>query len=253
MRTRAAKRALAARGMVEAVTWSFISEDQAEALRRRRAGSDARQPDRGRSCRTCGPRCCRACSRPPSAMPIGASAMSRCSRSRAGLRERRAGRPARRVAAGVRRGTARLERRRPRTGTAAPSRSMSSTPRPTRSRCSTALGVAGRAACRSTAGGPAWYHPGRSGTLQMGPKVVLGCFGEFHPEALEALDVSGPLVGFEVSSRRAAAAEGEADHASSRRWTCPPSRRSRATSPSSSTRRWKPATWSRPRRAPTAR
>src|SRR5690606_6729492 len=48
------------------------------------------------------------------------------------------------------------------------------------------------------AGGPAWYHPGRSGTIKLGPKVVLGTFGEFHPSTLATLDVSGPLCGFEV-------------------------------------------------------
>jgi phenylalanyl-tRNA synthetase beta chain len=48
------------------------------------------------------------------------------------------------------------------------------------------------------AGGPAWYHPGRSGTIKLGPKTVLGTFGEFHPKTLETLDVAGPLAGFEV-------------------------------------------------------
>ena len=48
------------------------------------------------------------------------------------------------------------------------------------------------------AGGPAWYHPGRSGVIKLGPKTVLGHFGEFHPKTLEVLDVSGPLCGFEV-------------------------------------------------------
>jgi phenylalanyl-tRNA synthetase beta chain len=48
------------------------------------------------------------------------------------------------------------------------------------------------------AGGPSWYHPGRSGTIKLGPKIVLGTFGEFHPKVLEALDVSGALSGFEV-------------------------------------------------------
>jgi phenylalanyl-tRNA synthetase beta chain len=43
-----------------------------------------------------------------------------------------------------------------------------------------------------------WYHPGRSGLIKLGPKVVLGHFGEFHPNTLDALDVSGPLCGFEV-------------------------------------------------------
>jgi phenylalanyl-tRNA synthetase beta chain len=48
------------------------------------------------------------------------------------------------------------------------------------------------------AGGPAWYHPGRSGTIKMGPKVVLGYFGEFHPKTLSELDVSGVYCGFEI-------------------------------------------------------
>ena len=47
-------------------------------------------------------------------------------------------------------------------------------------------------------GGPAWFHPGRSGTIQMGPKNILGHFGELHPRALEALGAEGPLVAFEV-------------------------------------------------------
>src|SRR5690606_38721089 len=41
-------------------------------------------------------------------------------------------------------------------------------------------------------------HPGRSGTIKLGPKIVLGTFGEFHPRTLEILDASGPLCGFEI-------------------------------------------------------
>lgn len=44
---------------------------------------------------------------------------------------------------------------------------------------------------------PAWYHPGRSGVLKMGTNIVAR-FGEIHPATLEALDVKGPVVGFEV-------------------------------------------------------
>jgi phenylalanyl-tRNA synthetase beta chain len=51
-------------------------------------------------------------------------------------------------------------------------------------------------------GGPAWFHPGRSGTIQIGPQNILGHFGELHPAALEALDAKGPLVGFEVILER---------------------------------------------------
>src|SRR3546814_3713209 len=47
-------------------------------------------------------------------------------------------------------------------------------------------------------GAPDWYHPGRSGTLRLGPKTVLAVFGELHPRSLQAMDIKGPLVGFEV-------------------------------------------------------
>jgi phenylalanyl-tRNA synthetase beta chain len=47
-------------------------------------------------------------------------------------------------------------------------------------------------------GGPAWFHPGRSGTIQIGPQNVIGHFGELHPRTLEALDAEGPLVAFEA-------------------------------------------------------
>ena len=45
---------------------------------------------------------------------------------------------------------------------------------------------------------PQWYHPGRSATVRLGPKLVLAHFGEFHPATLKTLDVAGPAVGFEV-------------------------------------------------------
>ena len=51
-------------------------------------------------------------------------------------------------------------------------------------------------------GGPAWFHPGRSGTIQIGPQNVLGHFGELHPRALETLDAEGPLVAFEIVLER---------------------------------------------------
>jgi phenylalanyl-tRNA synthetase beta chain len=58
------------------------------------------------------------------------------------------------------------------------------------------------AALQVVPGGPAWLHPGRSGTIQIGPQNVLGHFGELHPRALEALDARGPLVAFEVILER---------------------------------------------------
>jgi phenylalanyl-tRNA synthetase beta chain len=46
--------------------------------------------------------------------------------------------------------------------------------------------------------GPPWYHPGRVGSLMLGPKNRLASFGEMHPRVLAALDVAGPLVAFEI-------------------------------------------------------
>ena len=54
------------------------------------------------------------------------------------------------------------------------------------------------AALQTSTAAPAWYHPGRAGTLRLGPKTVLAAFGEIHPGVLAAMDVDGPVVGFEV-------------------------------------------------------
>ena len=48
-----------------------------------------------------------------------------------------------------------------------------------------------------SADAPAWYHPGRSGTLRLG-KTVLAWFGEIHPKILRRLGDRGPAAGFEV-------------------------------------------------------
>ena len=45
-------------------------------------------------------------------------------------------------------------------------------------------------------GAESWWHPGRHGKLCLGPKKVLGVFGELHPKVLKALDVKGPAVAF---------------------------------------------------------
>jgi phenylalanyl-tRNA synthetase beta chain len=62
------------------------------------------------------------------------------------------------------------------------------------------LGAAGAPVekLQAMAEGPPWYHPGRVGTLALGPKNRLAVFGEIHPRVLAAMDVTGPLVAFEV-------------------------------------------------------
>ncbi len=59
-----------------------------------------------------------------------------------------------------------------------------------------ALGVAN--AVQVAPGGPAFLHPGRSATLQFGPKNVVGWFGQLHPNVCETLDAEGPIVAFEI-------------------------------------------------------
>src|SRR5439155_26160957 len=62
-----------------------------------------------------------------------------------------------------------------------------------------ALAAAGAAVdnIQSMADPPPWYHPGRAGRLRLGP-TELGHFGELHPDVLEAFDAKGPITAFEV-------------------------------------------------------
>ncbi|MEX0810137.1 MAG: phenylalanine--tRNA ligase subunit beta [Dongiaceae bacterium] len=48
-----------------------------------------------------------------------------------------------------------------------------------------------------TTDAPAWYHPGQSGVLRLGPNAIAS-FGAVHPRVLKALDVKGPAVAFEL-------------------------------------------------------
>ncbi|MEQ1890205.1 MAG: phenylalanine--tRNA ligase subunit beta [Alphaproteobacteria bacterium] len=59
------------------------------------------------------------------------------------------------------------------------------------------LGVA-QDKLRITADAPNWYHPGRSGVIRLGPKNALAAFGEVHPAILEAIDMRGPVMAFEI-------------------------------------------------------
>jgi len=49
----------------------------------------------------------------------------------------------------------------------------------------------------SSSDAPTYYHPGRSATIRLG-KNVMAQFGEIHPGVLQALGVDGPVVAFEV-------------------------------------------------------
>lgn len=45
---------------------------------------------------------------------------------------------------------------------------------------------------------PDWAHPGRGGRVTLGPKVTIAWFGEVHPRLLAEFDVTGPVVALEV-------------------------------------------------------
>lgn len=45
---------------------------------------------------------------------------------------------------------------------------------------------------------PEWFHPGKSGVIRLGPKTVLAHFGEVHPTTCKILDIDGTATAFEV-------------------------------------------------------
>ncbi|WP_024588130.1 phenylalanine--tRNA ligase subunit beta [Aliihoeflea sp. 2WW] len=194
IRTRSAKRALAVRGMMEAVTWSFIPEAHAKLF-------GGGQP----ALKLANPIAADMSDMRPSLLPgLIAAAQRNADRGMgdvalfevSGIYEGDGADQQRRVAAGIRRGTAKLDGQgRHWAGNAGAVGVFDA-----KADAFAALEAAGAPVdkLQVEAGGPDWYHPGRSGTIKLGPKIVLGTFGEFHPRTLEALDASGPLAGFEV-------------------------------------------------------
>jgi phenylalanyl-tRNA synthetase beta chain len=197
LRTRRAKRALAARGMVEAVTWSFISKPAAELF----GGGKAELA-------LANPIASDLSDMRPSLLPgLIATAQANADRGFGDAAIFEVGqvfkgdRPEDQfiAASGVRHGIASSKGLgRHWTG------SQAANAFDAKADALAVLAAAGApmAALQIVPGGPAWLHPGRSGTIQMGPQNVLGYFGEIHPRTLEALRADGPLVAFEVTLDR---------------------------------------------------
>jgi phenylalanyl-tRNA synthetase beta chain len=193
-RTRRARRVLAARGLVEAVTWSFIARPVAEAFG---GGAPALA--------LTNPIAAEMSDMRPSLLPgLLAAAERNADRGYEDIALFEVGqvyagdRPADQTvaAAAVRRGTAAVSGAgRHWSGKAAAASVFDA--KADAFAVLDALGLSPERA-QVVAGAPAWFHPGRSGTIRLGPKTVIGWFGEFHPSVLERLDVHGPLAGFEV-------------------------------------------------------
>jgi phenylalanyl-tRNA synthetase beta chain len=198
VRTRKAKRALAARNLVEAVTWSFIAKPQAEFF-------GGGQPELALA----NPIAAELSDMRPSLIPgLVAAAQRNADRGFAdvGLFEVgqifRGDRPQDQItaAAGLRRALAKPSG----AGRYWSKKDGEVDSFDAKADALTVLVAAGAApqALQIVLGGPAWFHPGRSGTIQIGPQNVLGHFGELHPSTLEKLKAEGPLVAFEVFLER---------------------------------------------------
>ncbi len=194
-RTRLARRSLAVRGLVEAVTWSFIAKSEAELF----GGGDARLA-------LANPIAAELSDMRPSLLPGLLKAAQRNADRGFGdvalfevgqtfASDEPEGQSIK--AAAVRRGTARAEGVGRHWDGGAQSVDAFDAKADVLALLS-ALGIPS-GGLQIVAGGPAWFHPGRSGTLQFGPKNVVGAFGEVHPKVLKALDLKGPLVAFELN------------------------------------------------------
>jgi phenylalanyl-tRNA synthetase beta chain len=194
VRTRKAKRALATRGMVEAVTWSFISKAQATLF-----GGGANE------LALANPIAADLSDMRPSLIPgLASAAQKNADRGFPDVALFEVGQVFKgdgagdqfTAATGIRRALAKP------TGSgrhwSAPATEVDAFDAKADALAVLAAAGAPAAALQVVPGAPGWFHPGRSGTIQIGPQNILGHFGELHPRALAALDAQGPLIAFEV-------------------------------------------------------
>jgi phenylalanyl-tRNA synthetase beta chain len=187
-RVRTARRALAARGFNECVTFSFIARDQARLFG---GGDDARQ--------LANPIASDLDALRPSVLPsLLAAAARNAARGFANLQLFEIGaafdsgmpEAQKTVAAAIRTGQA--ERNWQKAGEDA---GLFAAKADLLAALEAITG--GPMSAPITQGAPGWYHPGRSGTIAMGPKVIAQ-FGELHPKVLAAFDLKSTAAGFEI-------------------------------------------------------
>ena len=193
-RTRKAKRSLAARGLVEAVTWSFVSKPEAELF----GGGKAELA-------LANPIASELSDMRPSLIPgLVMAAQRNADRGFPDSALFEVGQIFKgdgpddqlTAASGLRRALGKAS---------GSGRHWSSEARPVdvfdaKADAFAVLAAAGSPmqALQVVPGGPPWFHPGRSGSIQIGPQNILGHFGELHPSITAGLKSEGPLVAFEV-------------------------------------------------------
>lgn len=189
-----ARRALAVRGMKEAVTWSFIPQDQAEAFG---GGSPA--------LRLANPISADMSDMRPSLVPgLATAAQRNADRGYPDVALFEVGQVfaddtpqgQSMVAAGLRRGTAVMTGADRHWAGNAPEVGVFDA-RADAEAALAAIGVSVDKLMIFSESAP-WLHPGRCGELRLGPKTVLARFGELHPRIARALDLDGRLAVFEV-------------------------------------------------------
>jgi phenylalanyl-tRNA synthetase beta chain len=213
LRTRRAKRGLAARGMIEAVTWSFIAKPHAE-LFDRDPPVVAQANRRGHpELSLANPIAADMSDMRPSLLPgLVLAVQANINRGLSDVALFEVGQiftsdgPEDQLtaAAGARHGYASSKGMGRHWSGSATADALDA-----KADAFAALAAAGAPmqALQVVPGGPDWLHPGRSGTIQIGPQNVLGYFGELHPRALEVLRADGPLIAFEVILDRIPAAK----------------------------------------------
>ena len=193
-RVRRARRVLAGRGLIEAVTWSFIARAAAEAFGGGRHALEVANPVSSEMT-----------SMRPSLLPgLLSAAQKNRNRGFADVALFEVGQAYRGdapedqllAASGVRAGAAALAGSgRHWTGAAAEAGLYEA-------KADVAALLAGlgfdAAKAQVTRDAPAWFHPGRSAALKLGPKITLAHFGELHPDTLRSLGLGGRVAAFEL-------------------------------------------------------
>ncbi|MGJ8562683.1 MAG: phenylalanine--tRNA ligase subunit beta [Alphaproteobacteria bacterium] len=187
-RTRLARRALAQQGLSEAITWSFVLTEHAALFG---GGSDAMKLDNPISSDL-------DCMRPTALIHLLLAGQRNADKGYPGAALFEAG-PTYRTTepsgqdltvAGMRR----IETERNWTGNTAPDALTA------KADAIAALAAMGANVDNLQLSKPKgdYWHPGRSGRLQMGPKNILADFGELHPRVLKAIGIEGRVAAFEV-------------------------------------------------------